>query len=191
MVILITKLLMYIWEQVLNFVSLNSSLPMFCMGDLNELMNINEKLGPTNADVNRINNLCAYVKQCGFIDLGYSGPAYTWTNKSFSSVPTYERLDRCLGNAEWCLAFPATTIYHLPMMYSNHAPILAVLNSSRPRIINLSGLKIGGYRIMNTMILPKKKVGVAHLTKISLKKQSFLLQILGNGEKRNQETMIY
>jgi hypothetical protein len=190
MVILITKLLMYIWEQVLNFVSLNSSLPMFCMGDLNELMNINEKLGPTNADVNRINNLCAYVKQCGFIDLGYSGPAYTWTNKSFSSVPTYERLDRCLGNAEWCLAFPATTIYHLPMMYSNHAPILAVLNSSRPRIINLSGLKIGGYRIMNTIILPKK-VGVAHLTEISLKKQSFLLQILGNGEKRNQETMIY
>ena len=115
-----------IWEQVLDFVEQNSNLPMFCMGDMNNLMHVNEKLGPTRADVNRINEFCAYVKQCGFIDLGYSGPAYTWTNKRFSSIPTYERLDRCLGNAEWCMTYPATTIYHLPMMYSDHAPILAV-----------------------------------------------------------------
>ena len=122
-----------IWDHVLNFVTLGSSIPMLCMGDLNELMHANEKLGPSCANVNRTNAFCAYVKQCGFIDLGYNGPAYTWTNKRFSSVPTYERLDRCLGNADWCLAFPSTTIYHLPMMYNDHAPILAVLNSQRPR----------------------------------------------------------
>jgi hypothetical protein len=92
-----------------------------------------EKLGPTRADINRINEFCAYVKQYGFIDLGYSGPAYTWTNKRFSANPTYEQLDRCLGNAEWCTMFPTTTIYHLPMMYNDHAPILAVLNSQRVR----------------------------------------------------------
>jgi len=123
-----------IWAQVLDFVGLNTNLPIICMGDLNELMHAKEKLGPNSADLNRINEFCALVKQCGFIDLGYNGPAYTWTNKHFSSVPTYERLDRCLGNAGWCLMFPATTVYHLPMMYSDHAPILAVLNSQRPRI---------------------------------------------------------
>lgn len=96
-----------IWVQVLNFVTLNSSMPMFCMGDLNEIMHDNEKLGPTSTDFNRINTLCAYVKQSGFIYLGYNGPAYTWINKRFSSVPTYARLDRCLGNAEWCLSFPS------------------------------------------------------------------------------------
>jgi hypothetical protein len=122
-----------IWENVLLFVTHNSNLPMFCMGDLNELMHAHEKIGPTTADVSRINDFCAYVKQSGLIDLGYNGPAYTWTNKRFSSVSTYERLDRCLANAEWCLSFPSTTIYHLPMMYSDHAPILAVLNSERPR----------------------------------------------------------
>ena len=37
-------------------------------------MHANEKLGPRRADVRRINILCAHVKQCGFIDLGYSGP---------------------------------------------------------------------------------------------------------------------
>jgi hypothetical protein len=100
---------------------------MLRMGDLNELMHVNEKLGPTRADIN------SYVEQCGFIDLGYSGPAYTWTNKQFFANPNYERLDRCLGNAEWCTMFPATTIYHLPMMYNDHALILAVLNSQRVR----------------------------------------------------------
>jgi hypothetical protein len=40
-------------------------------------------------------------------------------------------LDCCLANAEWCSSFPTTTIYHLPMMWSDHAPILAVLKSNR------------------------------------------------------------
>jgi hypothetical protein len=76
---------------------------------------------------------CTHVKQCGFIDLGYSEPAYTWINKRFSTNPTYERFDRCLGSAECCMAFPGTTIYHLSMMHSDHAPILAVLNSQHFR----------------------------------------------------------
>jgi hypothetical protein len=121
-----------IWERVLNFVLQNRNLPMFCMGDLNELLHVNEKLGPTRADANCIYEFSSCVKQCGLIDLGYNGPAYTGTNKRFSYVPTYERLGRCLGNAEWYLVFPSTIIYYLPMMYNDHAPILAVLNSQRP-----------------------------------------------------------
>jgi len=56
-----------IWEHVLDFVVQNSNLPIFCMGDINELMNANEKLGPTRANVNRINEFCASVKQCGLL----------------------------------------------------------------------------------------------------------------------------
>jgi hypothetical protein len=62
------------------------------MGDLNELTHDNEKLGPSAADFNHISTFCAHVKQCDFIDLGYIGLAYTWTNKRFSSITTYERL---------------------------------------------------------------------------------------------------
>lgn len=36
-------------------------------------------------------------------------------------------------NANWCANFPNTMIYHLPMMKSDHAPILAILDSNRPR----------------------------------------------------------
>lgn len=72
------------------------------------------------------------VKQCGLFDLGYCGPAYTWSNRRFAANPTYERLDRCLANAAWCRYLPTTAVYHLPILYrySDHAPILAVLQSS-------------------------------------------------------------
>ena len=64
------------------------------------------------------------VKQCGFIDLGYSGPAYTWTNRRYTSKPTLERLDRCLANADWCNIFPNSNVFNLPIIFSDHAPIL-------------------------------------------------------------------
>jgi endonuclease/exonuclease/phosphatase family metal-dependent hydrolase len=101
------------------------------MGDLNDIMHPNEKAGPGRPDIMRINAFCNHVKQCGFIDLGYSGPDYTWTNRRHNTTPTFERLDRCLANAEWCTAYPNTTVYHLPMLCSDHAPILTLLNSSR------------------------------------------------------------
>ena len=104
---------------------------MFCMGDMNDIMNANEKLGPGRPDLRRINAFCDYVKQCGFIDFGYSSSAYTWTNKRFTTEPTFQRLDRCLANAEWCTAYPWTTVYHLPMLHSDHAPTLTILNSTR------------------------------------------------------------
>jgi endonuclease/exonuclease/phosphatase family metal-dependent hydrolase len=122
-----------IWDNVLTFVASNYNVAMFCMGDLNELMHDSEKLGPRTTSNARINLFQFYVKRCGFIDLGYNGPAYTWTNKCFSFATTYERLDRCLANVEWCMMYPETTVFHLPMMHSDHTPVLTVLNSNYSR----------------------------------------------------------
>jgi hypothetical protein len=83
------------------------------MGDLNNIMHPNLKYG--------------------LMDLGYSGPAYTWTNKHFTTNPNFERLDRCLGDDEWCQAYPSTIVYHLPMLYSDHAPILAIMTLNCPK----------------------------------------------------------
>lgn len=103
------------------------------MGDLNNVMHPNEKFGPRPVNVARMSTFCWLVKDCGLVDLGFSGLAYTWCNKHFNTNPTFERLDRSLGNAEWCAAFPSTTVFHLPMMISDHAPILTVLQSSRAK----------------------------------------------------------
>ncbi|BAS96693.1 Os06g0205337 [Oryza sativa Japonica Group] len=71
---------------------------------------------------------CNLLRNVGLIDMGYNGPAYTWTNKRTGNNVIYERLDRCLANVEWCSKFPYTTVYHLPLIYGDHAPILILLN---------------------------------------------------------------
>lgn len=93
------------------------------MGDLNDILYDEDKSSP-NVNKYRMHAFRALVKQCGFIDLGYSGPAYTWTNKRYTSKPILERLDRCLVNAEWCGIYPSSNVFNLPIIYSDHAPIL-------------------------------------------------------------------
>ena len=112
-----------IWDPILTFVNNNLGSPVLCMGDLNDIMC---EADTTSVNVNkyRIRAINDYVKQCGLFDLGFSGPAYTWTNKRFSSTPIFERVDRCLANAEWCGMFPNTNVYNLPIILSDHAPIL-------------------------------------------------------------------
>jgi hypothetical protein len=83
--------------------------------------------------MSRISNFCCLVKNCDLFDLGYNGPAYTWTNKRFTTNPTFECLDHCLANIEWCTQFPTADVYHLPMMRSDHAPIFMVLQSNRAK----------------------------------------------------------
>ncbi|GJN13519.1 hypothetical protein PR202_gb00232 [Eleusine coracana subsp. coracana] len=116
-------------QEVASFVMDNPNIPTFCMGDLNNIMHVNEKCGLNPANAARIRNFCWLVKNCGFFDLGYNGLAYTWTNKHFTTNPTFQRLDRCLANAEWCVAFPRTVVFHFPMIYSDHTSFLAILDS--------------------------------------------------------------
>jgi hypothetical protein len=154
------------------------------MGDLKDIMHPSEKLGPSSVDVNRMNAFCSYVKHCGLIDLGFNGPTYTWSNKRFSSAPTYERLDRCLANAEWCRLFPTSSLLHLPMMYSDHAPILLLPTSNREQPKNPFDLKTGGYW-KRTFRMLLKIAGTAPPLYLSLTKLVFWLQILRNGADSN------
>lgn len=114
-----------IWNEVAAFVYDNSNLPMLCIGDMNELLYDLDKNSP-NINRPRMYAFRTFVKQCGLFDLGFSGPAYTWTNKRFASKPTFQRLDRCLVNGEWCATFPISNVYNMPIIHSlsDHAAIL-------------------------------------------------------------------
>jgi hypothetical protein len=68
-----------IWDEVASFVYDNSSIPMLCMGDMNELLYDMDKSSP-NINRTRMYAFRSFVKNCGLFDLGFSGPAYTWTN---------------------------------------------------------------------------------------------------------------
>uniref|UniRef100_A0ACD5ZS25 Uncharacterized protein n=1 Tax=Avena sativa TaxID=4498 RepID=A0ACD5ZS25_AVESA len=126
-----------IWEQIANFVYGNSNLPILCIGDMNDIMYDSDK-STTNINRNRMQAFRSIVKNYGFFDLRFSGPAYTWTNKRFSSQPLYQRLDRCLVNREWCVNFQISNVYNLPLMhcFSDHAPILLSTNGKENKPIN-------------------------------------------------------
>ena len=113
------------WQQVVDFVYVNSNLPTICIGDLNELLYEADKSTP-NINRTRLSAFSSLVKNCGLFDLGYSGPAYTWTNRRFTLKPLFQRLDKCLVNHDWCTAYPVSNVYNMPLLhcFSDHAPIL-------------------------------------------------------------------
>uniref|UniRef100_A0A8R7VE86 Endonuclease/exonuclease/phosphatase domain-containing protein n=1 Tax=Triticum urartu TaxID=4572 RepID=A0A8R7VE86_TRIUA len=123
-----------IWNQVATFVYDNLGKPMICMGDMNDILYDIDKC---NASVNyyRMSSFRSLIKNCGFFDIGYSGPAYTWHNRQHMSNPIYQRLDRCLVNPDWCALYPNTKVLNLPIILSDHAPILISTDGqfSKPR----------------------------------------------------------
>lgn len=65
-----------------------------------------------------------WVNEAGLIDLGHKGPAYTWSNKKAGHRNVSERLDRAMGNLEWTMQYPNSSVYHIPRFNSDHLPIL-------------------------------------------------------------------
>jgi len=68
---------MWIWKQIFAFVMSNQDLPFVCMGDMNNIMHVSEKLNPGPVNRCLISKFRCLVKDCGFFDLGFKGPAYT------------------------------------------------------------------------------------------------------------------
>uniref|UniRef100_J3M5K5 Endonuclease/exonuclease/phosphatase domain-containing protein n=1 Tax=Oryza brachyantha TaxID=4533 RepID=J3M5K5_ORYBR len=122
-----------VWREAKNFVINSSHRPTFCMGDLNDILYANEKFGLSSVNNARISSFRHHVREIGLLDLAYRGPAYTWTNRRKGKDFVMQRLDRCLANIEWRNHFPNTAVYHLPLIYSDHAPILALLSPSTNR----------------------------------------------------------
>ena len=52
------------------------------------------------------------LDHCGFADLGFSGPDYTWHGRRRGEW-IWERLDRGVANYEWSTRFPTGRMKHL------------------------------------------------------------------------------
>lgn len=57
------------------------------------------------------------IEVCGFIDLGFIGPKFTWTNNREDGVLNQERLDRVWENMKWQHQFPYSTVQHLARVF--------------------------------------------------------------------------
>lgn len=77
------------------------------------------------------------IKNCKLLDLGFSGPKFTWRNMRKGIANVQEWIDQALFNQEWFLLFPNCQVLHLPPSRSDHPP-LCLRDRNQPRILKVN-----------------------------------------------------
>ena len=65
------------WK-LLSLLNNQFNIPWFCCGDFNEILFMNEKAGDVLLSQSQMDSFRQIMNLCGFKDLGYCGPDYTW-----------------------------------------------------------------------------------------------------------------
>lgn len=98
--------------------------PWLVIGDFNEVLESSEKWGGDIPSLWRINLFRDFLSGRQLRDLHFQGPDFTWFAMRYGRVYIKERLDRALGNLAWCSTQSHTQLFHLPIVGSDHRPIL-------------------------------------------------------------------
>lgn len=113
-----------LWEEFPNIAGEWSG-PWMAVGDLNSITTSSEKCGGSRTFPSLASNeFKETIAQCNFLDLGFSGSNFTWTNSQFGGGYIAERLDRALANGDWRVKFSDATVNHLARAKSDHNPLL-------------------------------------------------------------------
>ena len=117
------------------------------------------------------------VNLCGFQDLGYFGPKFTWCNLQERSNRVHLKLDRAFANSDWLNMFGDVKVQHQVESTSDHC-ILRIPNSnySPPSHNVASTLKLYGQKGITVMRL-LRQLGIVVTPPPPLRG---LLQILAN-----------
>jgi hypothetical protein len=117
-------------------------LPWCCAGDFNEILELaeNDGLGPRCES--QMAGFGKVLEECGLSDLGFVGPRFTWSNHQTGYSFLQERLDRALGDREWCQLFPNVIVSVLEAICFDHNPILVAFKEYKEsNCFNKGGFK--------------------------------------------------
>lgn len=89
------------------------NLPWAVMGEFNELIAQKEKYGGNPICIHHTQAYSKCIDYFHLMDLGFSGPKFTWTNLRGVTDLIQERLDKGWANSEWKTNFPEASIQHL------------------------------------------------------------------------------
>ena len=112
-----------LWENLIKVVDLHNK-PWVIAGDFNEPLLNEDKFGGRPVSLSRSLLFKDCLDKCNMVDLGFSGPWYTWTNRREINNLIQERIDRFFMNPSWCLLFPDARVSHLTRCHSDHCPVL-------------------------------------------------------------------
>ncbi|XP_043693127.1 uncharacterized protein LOC122643577 [Telopea speciosissima] len=102
-----------------------------CYGDFNSYLSWHEKDGGSQKCSKDIDIFRDFIDKCDFLDLGFHGPMYTWSNKRRGQDNIRIRLDRALCNPAWRQAFANAAIFMKPTVSCDHCPILLDTDGGR------------------------------------------------------------
>ena len=80
------------WEK-LRYLNSQSEISWLCFGDFNEIIRQDEKVGGALRPHNQMQLFGEVLYECGFMDLGYVGPKFTWARHFDNGNSIWERLD--------------------------------------------------------------------------------------------------
>ena len=112
-----------LWENLAKVAELHS-LSWVLAGDFNEPLIEEDKFGGKGVNVNRSLAFKDCLDRCNMVDMGFSGPRFTWTNKRDLNNLILERIDRFFMNPSWCVLYLDAKVTHLPRCHSDHYPVL-------------------------------------------------------------------
>ena len=108
---------------ILRLLHSQSSLPWCCAGDFNELVSLDEKRGGRPRTKSQMQAFRDVLDDCGFQDLGFHGPKFTWCNNRLNGVTVWEWLDKVVVNSEWLIRFQKYRVHHIQGTFSDHMPL--------------------------------------------------------------------
>lgn len=112
-----------LWNNLTKVAELHNK-PWILTGDFNELLVQFDKFGGRGVGVSRSLAFKDCLDLCSMVNMGFSGPRYTWTNKWDVSNLILERIERFFMNPDWCVLYPDAKVTHLPRCHSGHCPVL-------------------------------------------------------------------
>jgi hypothetical protein len=116
------------WGLIKHLASMVSS-KWLCLGDFNDILNGEEKLGGAARSQNQFRLGRETLNDCGLIDMGFEGYPFTWSNNRGEEENIQCRLDRALGSEDFLNRFSPTKVVHLPRFGSDHAALLVLLEA--------------------------------------------------------------
>lgn len=112
-----------LWDKLVGL-SGNIGGPWFVGGDFNEMASHLDKDGGLPTEPRRIKTFRSMMDACKLRSIATEGIPFTWSNKRGDEQAVRERIDRFLGNSEWLFACPKSLVNQLPIVGSDHSPLI-------------------------------------------------------------------
>uniref|UniRef100_A0A803P9J0 Reverse transcriptase domain-containing protein n=1 Tax=Cannabis sativa TaxID=3483 RepID=A0A803P9J0_CANSA len=116
-----------LWAE-LEEVALKIDEPWIIMGDFNEILNANERVGK-RAQSLPSQRFRDTTEKCKLANLKFSCSFFTWNNKQKPEERIFSKIDRAMVNTQWLSNFPCSEAVFLPEMAFDHSPILTEITT--------------------------------------------------------------